>query len=127
VAWFSQGPPEARQKHNAEQLARIKGLYDRAKARGWTKRAYVYCHDEIGREQYVFARELYGELKKAMPDLRLMQTFYKDSPIEPLDDVLDVWAPTRADYRPAEFQAQQAKGTRCGGTSAAGRASLLPI
>ena len=45
-----------------------------------------------------------------MPELRLMQTFYKDQPVAVLDDVLDVWAPNTARYRQAEFQAQQAKG-----------------
>jgi len=109
-AWFQQGPAEARRKHNAEIVAQFKRLYDRAKTRGWIDRAYVYCHDEIGKEQYPFARELYGEMKKAMPDLRLMQTFYKDSPIAALDDVLDIWAPNTARYRASEFQPQQAKG-----------------
>jgi len=109
-AWFTQGQPEARRKHNADQLARIKRLYDRATQRGWIDRAYVYCHDEIGKEQYGPARELYGEMKKAMPKLRLMQTFYKDSPVPALDDVLDIWAPNTGRYRQAEFQAQQAKG-----------------
>ncbi len=109
-AWCQQGDPEARKKHNAEMVARIRELYDRAKRRGWIDRAYVYCHDEIGKEQYPFARELYAELKKAMPDLRLMQIFYKDQPVAALDDVLDVWAPNTGRYRPAEFQAQQAKG-----------------
>ena len=109
-AWFSQGEPEARKKHNAEMVARIRRLYDRAKRRGWIDRAYVYCHDEIGKEQYTFAHELYSELKKAMPELRLMQTFYKDQPVAVLDDVLDVWAPNTARYRQAEFQAQQAAG-----------------
>jgi hypothetical protein len=109
-AWFVQGKPEDRKKHNESQLAQIKDLYGRAKKRGWIPRAYVYCHDEIGKEHYPFAKELYGEMKRAMPDLRLMQTFYKDSPIQPLDDVLDVWAPNTGRYRAAEFQAQQAKG-----------------
>jgi len=110
TAWFQQGAAEARQKHNADQVARIKLLYDRAKARGWIDRAYIYCHDEIGKEQFPFARELYGELKKTMPDLRLMQTFYKDDPVSALDDVLDIWAPNTGRYRAAEFQTQQAKG-----------------
>jgi hypothetical protein len=109
-AWFEQGPPEARRKHNAELVAQIKELYDRAKKRGWTDRAYVYCHDEIGKEQFGYARELYGELKKAMPDLRLMQTFYKDDPVSALGDVLKIWAPNTGRYRQAEFQARQAKG-----------------
>jgi hypothetical protein len=109
-AWFEQGPPEARRKHNAEQVAGIRALYERAKKRGWIERAYVYCFDEVGKEQYAFARELYGELKKSMPDLRLMQTFYKDDPIPLLGDVLDIWAPNTGRYRQAEFQAQQAKG-----------------
>jgi hypothetical protein len=109
-AWFEQGPSEARRKHNAEQAAQIRALYDRAKKRGWIDRAYVYCHDEIGKEQYAFAQELYGELKKSMPDLRLMQTFYKDDPIPVLGGVLDIWAPNTGRYRAAEFQAQQAKG-----------------
>jgi hypothetical protein len=109
-AWFQQGSPEARRKHNAEQVAGIRPLYERAKQRGWIERAYVYCFDEVGKEQYTFARELYGDLKKSMPDLRLMQTFYKDDPIPALGDVLDVWAPNTGRYRPSEFQAQQAKG-----------------
>jgi len=109
-AWFTQGKPEDRKKHNAEIAGQIEKLYDRAKPRGWVPRAYIYCHDEIGKEQFAFAHELYGDLKKAMPDLRLMQTFYKDNPIPALDDVLDIWAPNTARYRPAEFQAQQAKG-----------------
>lgn len=109
-AWFTQGPPEQRQKHNAEQVAQLKKLYERAKQRGWLDRAYVYCHDEIGKEHFPYAKELYGELKKAMPDLRLMQTFYKDEPVAALEDVLDIWAPNTGRYRPAEFQAQQAKG-----------------
>jgi hypothetical protein len=109
-AWFEQGPPEARRKHNAEMVAQIKELYDRAKRRGWTDRAYVYCYDEIGQEQYALGRELYGELKKSMPDLRLMQTFYKDDPVSALGDVLSVWSPNTGRYRQAEFQARQAKG-----------------
>ncbi len=109
-AWFEQGPPEARRKHNAELVGQIKELYDRAKGRGWIDRAYIYCHDEIGKEQFGYARELYAELKKAMPDLRLMQTFYKDDPVSALGDVLDVWAPNTGRYRQAEFQARQAKG-----------------
>jgi hypothetical protein len=110
VAWFQQGTPEARQKHNTQIVAQIKELYDRAKTRGWIDRAYVYCHDEVGKEQYPLAHELYAEVKRAMPDLRLMQTFYKDDPIPALQDVLDIWAPVTARYRPAEFQPQQAKG-----------------
>ena len=109
-AWFQKGSPEARRKHNQRMVEQIKGLYDRAKRRGWLDRAYVYCHDEVGKEHYPFARELYGALKKAMPDLRLMQTFYKDDPVTALGDVLDVWAPNIAKYRQAEFRAQQAKG-----------------
>ena len=109
-AWFQKGKPEDRQKHVANQVAQIRKLYDRAKARGWLPRAYVYCHDEIGKEQYEFARELYSALKKSMPDLRLEQTFYKDSPIPALDDCLDIWSPVTGRYRAAEFQAQQAKG-----------------
>ena len=109
-AWFSKGKPKARQEHNAKKVAQIKQLYDRAKRRGWIKRAYIYCHDEIGKEQFEFAHELYRELKKAMPDLRLMQTFYKDDPIPALDDVLDIWAPVTGRYRKDEFQTQQAKG-----------------
>lgn len=109
-AWFQKGAPETRRKHNAQMVGEINPLYDRAKQRGWIDRAYVYCHDEIGKEQYTFAHELYGDLKKAMPDLRLMQTFYKDDPIPALGDVLDVWAPVTGRYRQAEFQRQQAKG-----------------
>ena len=109
-AWFEQGAAEARRKHNAEQVAAIRGLYDRVKRHGWLPRAYVYCFDEVGKEQYPFARELYGELKKSMPELRLMQTFYKDDPIPVLGDVLDVWAPNTGRYQATEFQAQQAKG-----------------
>jgi hypothetical protein len=109
-AAFSSGSPDERRKHNAEVVAKIKSLYDRAKARGWIDRAYVYCHDEIGKEQFSFAHELYGQLKRSMPDLRLMQTFYKDEPIAALGDVLDIWAPNTGRYRQAEFQAQQAKG-----------------
>jgi len=109
-AWFEQGPPEVRRKHNAELVAQIKELYDRAKKRGWTDRAYLYCHDEIGKEQFGYARELYEELKKVMPDLRLMQTFYKDDPVSALGDVLNVWAPNTGRYRQVEFQARQAKG-----------------
>ena len=109
-AWFIQGTPEARRKHNAAQVARLKTRYDRVKARGWLGRAYVYCHDEIGKEQFAPAGELYRALKKAMPDLRLMQTFYKDEPIAALDDCLDVWAPNTGRFRPKEFAAQQAKG-----------------
>jgi hypothetical protein len=109
-SWFIKSDAPSRQKHNAEQVAALRPLYERAKARGWIDRAYIYCNDEIGKEQFTFAHELYGELKKAMPDLRLMQTFYKDDPIPALDDVLDVWAPNTARYRQAEFQAQQAKG-----------------
>jgi len=110
VGWFQKGKPEDRRKHNQQIVAGFKPLYDRAKGRGWIDRAYVYCHDEIGKEDYAFARELYAELKKAMPDVRLMQTFYKDDPIPALDDVLDVWAPVTARYRKDEFQKQQAKG-----------------
>jgi hypothetical protein len=109
-AWSEQGPPEARRKHNAELVAQIKELYDRAKKRGWIDRAYVYCQDEISKEHYVYVRELYTELKKSMPDLRLMQTFYKDDPVSALGDVLNIWAPNTGRYRQAEFQARQAKG-----------------
>lgn len=109
-AWFNQGEPETRKKHNADMTAKIRKLYDRAQQRGWIDRAYVYCHDEISKEQYPFARELYGELKTAMPDLRLMQTFYRDQPVAALADVLDIWAPNTARYRQAEFRPQQAKG-----------------
>jgi len=109
-AWFSQGKPETRREHNAKRVAAIRRLYERAKRRGWIKRTYIYCHDEIGKEQFEFARELYGELKQAMPDLRLMQTFYKNDPISALDDVLDIWAPVTGRYRKDEFQAQQAEG-----------------
>lgn len=109
-AWFQKGEPEARRKHNAQQVAEIRALYDRAKQRGWLDRAYIYCHDEIGKEQFTFAQELYGEVKKSMPDLRLMQTFYKDNPIPVLDRLLNVWCPNTGRYRQAEFQAQQAKG-----------------
>ncbi len=109
-AWFQQGPPEARHKHNAELVAQIQELYERAKKRGWIDQAYVYCHDEIGKEQFEYARELYGELKRSMPDLRLMQTFYKDEPVSALGDVLNIWAPNTGRYRQAEFQAQQLKG-----------------
>jgi hypothetical protein len=63
-AWFQQGKPEDRAKHNAGQVAALQKLYDRAKARGWLPKAYVYCHDEIGKEQYLFARELYGALDR---------------------------------------------------------------
>ena len=109
-AGFHQGQPEERRKHNAETVARFKTLYDRVNLRGWLDRVYVYCHDEVGQEQYPFALELYGEMKKAMPDLRLMQTFYKDSPIPALDQVLDIWAPNTGRYQREEFQSQQAKG-----------------
>jgi hypothetical protein len=109
-AWFQQGDAEARRKHNAPQVAKIKNLYERAKQHGWIPRAYIYCHDEIGKEQFPFAKELYGELKRTMPDLRLMQTFYKDNPIPELDDVMDIWAPNTGRYRQAEFRVQQAKG-----------------
>ena len=107
---FITGKLEERQKHNAQVVARFKQLYERVKRRGWLKYAYVYCHDEIGQEQFEYARELYSALKQAMPDLRLMQTFYKDDPISALDDVVDVWAPNTGRYRREEFQAQQAKG-----------------
>ena len=110
VAWFRQGTPEEREKHNAAIIAGIQKLYERVKARGWLPKAYVYCHDEIGKEQYELARELYAALKKATPGLRLLQTFYKDSPIPALDDCLDIWAPVTGRYRAAEFHAQQAKG-----------------
>jgi len=109
-AGFQQGEPEERRRHNEAVVAGLKTLYDRVKTRGWIDRTYVYCHDEIGQEQYPFALELYSELKTAMPDLRLMQTFYKDNPIPDLDDVLDVWAPNTGRYKLDEFQAQQAKG-----------------
>lgn len=108
--WFRKGTPEERKKHNAVQIARLLPLYERAKARGWLPRTYVYCHDEVGKEQYEAAHELYAALKKAMPGPRLMQTFYKDSPIPALDDVIDIWAPVTGRYRAAEFHAQQAKG-----------------
>jgi hypothetical protein len=109
-AWPKKGTPEERAKHNDPQIAAIRKLYDRVKARGWLPRAYVYCHDEIGKEHYDIAHELYAALKKEMPSLRLMQTFYKDSPIPALDDVLDIWAPVTARYRKDEMQPQQAKG-----------------
>jgi hypothetical protein len=61
-AWFTPGEPDARTRHNADMVAQIKTLYDRAKQRGWIDRAYIYCHDEIGKDQFTFAHELYGEL-----------------------------------------------------------------
>ncbi|HUT34860.1 MAG TPA: glycoside hydrolase domain-containing protein [Planctomycetota bacterium] len=109
-AWPRKGTPEERAKHNEPQITAIRKLYERVKARGWLPKAYVYCHDEVGKEHYDIARELYSALKKAMPGLRLMQTFYKDSPIPALDDCLDIWAPVTGRYRKEEFQAQQAKG-----------------
>ena len=109
-AWFQQGPAEVRRKHNAQQVAEIRPFYERAKQCGWIDRAYIYCQDEIGKEQYDSARELYGELKRSMPEVRLMQTFYKDDPASALGGVLDVWAPNTGRYRQSEFQAQQAKG-----------------
>ena len=110
VAWFRKDGPEARRQHNQRMVEQIQRLYERVKRRGWIDRAYLYCHDEVLTDQYPFARELYGALKKAMPDLRLMQTFYRDDPVSALNDVLDIWAPNIGRYRPAEFQAQQAKG-----------------
>jgi len=109
-AWPRKGTPEERAKHNEPQIAATRKLYERAKARGWLPKAYVYCHDEIGKEHYDIARELYAALKQATPGLRLMQTFYKDSPVPALDDVLDIWAPVTGRYRKDELQAQQAKG-----------------
>jgi len=109
-SWFSKGTPEERKKHNAAQVARMRKLYDRAKARGRLPRAYVYLHDEVGKEHYEFARELYTALKASMPDLRLMQTFYKDDPIAGLGDAVDIWAPNTGRYRPDEFHARQAAG-----------------
>jgi len=108
---FTTGEPEQRREHNEQVVARFRALYDRVRQHeGWLRRAYVYCHDEIGQEQFEYARELYGALRQAMPDLRLMQTFYKDDPMSALDDVLDIWAPNTGRYRVAEMQAQQAKG-----------------
>ena len=109
-SWFSKDESaEARRKHNAEQVARIMPLYDRAKSRGWIDRAYIYCSDEVAKEHYLPARELYAELKRTMPDVRLMQTFYKDDPIPALGPMIDVWAPNIARYREAEFRARQAQ------------------
>ncbi|HPD14634.1 MAG TPA: DUF6067 family protein [Planctomycetota bacterium] len=109
-AWPKQGTPEERRKHNEPQIAAIRKLYDRVKARGWLPKAYVYCHDEIGKEHYDIARELYSALRAATPGLRLLQTFYKDNPVPALDDVLDIWAPVTGRYRKDEMQPQQAKG-----------------
>ena len=109
-AWFQQGDPASRRKHNADMVAQIKPFYDRAKQRGWLDRAYIYCHDEIGKEHFVFAQELYRELKKAMPDLRLMQTFYRDDPVPVLAGIMNIWAPNTGRYRQTEFQTRQAKG-----------------
>jgi hypothetical protein len=110
-SWFSKDESEeVRQKHNAEQIARIMPLYERARSRGWIDRAYIYCSDEVGKEHYQPARELYAELKRAMPEVRLMQTFYKDDPIPSLGPTIDVWAPNIARYREAEFKAQQSLG-----------------
>jgi len=109
--WFSKDDSaEARRKHNDEQVARVLPLYDRAKSRGWIDRAYIYCSDEVVKEHYLPARELYAELKRTMPQVRLMQTFYKDDPIPALGPTIDVWAPNIARYRKDEFQAQQAQG-----------------
>ena len=111
VAWFRKDAPDAeRRKHNEQMVRQFRPLYERAKARGWLDRAYVYCHDEISTPDYPLARELYAAMKKAMPDLRLMQTFYRDDPVTALHDVLDIWSPNIGRYRAAEFQAQQARG-----------------
>jgi len=107
---FSTGKPEERKKHNEDMVASIRPLYDIAKRRGWLERAYVYLNDEVGKEQYEYARELYGALKEAFPSLRLMQTFYKDDPIAGLGDLVDVWAPNTGRYKAEEFQARQKLG-----------------
>jgi hypothetical protein len=110
-SWFRKDESaEARRKHNADQFARVKPLYERAKSRGWIERAYIYCSDEVLEQHYSPARELYAELKREMPDLRLLQTFYRDDPIPALEPMIDIWAPNIARYREAEFRAQQAKG-----------------
>ena len=110
TAWFRKDSPKARGEHNQRMVQRIKRRYDRAKKHRWLDRAYVYCHDEVSKADYPFAVELYGALKRAMPDLRLVQTFYKDDPVTALADVMDIWAPNIARYRTKEFQAQQASG-----------------
>ncbi|MAE64639.1 MAG: hypothetical protein CMJ18_10265 [Phycisphaeraceae bacterium] len=85
------------------------------KSRGWWEMTYIYGKDEPGRgpdsiqpEEFEKIFHDYTVLKKAVPDLKIMQTGWNPHPV--LDDLVDIWCPLTAFADIERIHAAQAAG-----------------
>jgi len=93
---------------SSKDVAYHKAACEHLRQRGCIDKAYVYGIDEAGRDTVAKLRDCYGTLKRADPDIRIMQTGW--SPHPELDGYVDIWCPLTAGYSEKACRQAQARG-----------------
>ena len=78
--------------------ARIAAHLRHWKEKGWLPLGHVYGWDEVRPEEYGPAIDAYRQVRSAMPDVRIMQTYYTNPTPEALVDTVGIWCALTSNY-----------------------------
>ena len=94
----------------SEQLERIKKGYEKAKARGWLDRTYIYGFDERPKEMFPEMEAFVSRMRAELPGVKVMTTAgaYWDYWGEA--EGIDIWCPILSNWDPERVERYMQEG-----------------
>lgn len=105
------GEDEYSETYQKELKEKLAGCVERFGPRGWLDgKAYVYNYDEVGREHWPLAKQMYRLVKNVSQELRVIQCLNIPEGVKALAGYADTWDVYVAQYEKTGVQERVAEG-----------------
>lgn len=105
------GEDEYSASYKRELVQKLESYVRRFGPRGWLDgKAYVYNYDEVGREHWPLARQMYELVKGVSPELKVIQCLNTPEGVKALAGYADTWDVYVAQYEKTGVQERVADG-----------------
>ena len=106
---------QGKNEYTPEFIARftemLKAYGDHLREKGWIDKAYVYTYDEAPRRHWGEVRNIARAIKRAAPELKIIQCLNQPAGVKALSDVIDVFDIYVAQYHKTGVRELQKRGT----------------
>ena len=106
-----QGKNEYTDEFIEKFTAKLKPYGDFLREKGWIDKAYVYTYDEAPKRHWGEVRKIAKAIKKAAPELRVLQCLNEPNGVKALAGVIDVFDVYVTQYHKTGVQAMQKRGS----------------
>ena len=106
-----QGKNEYTEEFIAEFTAKLKPYGNFLREQGWIDKAYVYTYDEAPKRHWGEVRKIASAIKRAAPELRILQCLNQPDGVRALTGAVDVFDVYVSQYHRTGVQAMQQRGT----------------